>query len=138
MIQTVLLFRVETWVLNSRMERALSSFQHRVARRLTGRQPRRQGNGSQEYPSLADALVESGFKGIGKYITRRQNMIAQYIATRPFLDLCDNYSRKTGERVSQRWWEKAGLYLVGAKKRAAAAAAELDREESIGRRREYP
>ena len=42
-VQAVLLFRAETWVLNTRMERALSSFQHRFARRLTGRQPRRGG-----------------------------------------------------------------------------------------------
>ena len=38
--QAVLLFGVETWVIAPRMERALDSFQHRVARRLTGRQPR--------------------------------------------------------------------------------------------------
>ena len=44
--QAVLLFRAETWVLTPSMERALSSFQHRVAQRLTGRQPRRWGGGS--------------------------------------------------------------------------------------------
>ena len=41
--QAVLLFGAETWVLTPRMELALSSFQHRVARRITGRQPMRQG-----------------------------------------------------------------------------------------------
>ena len=44
--QAVLLFGAETWVLTPNMERALSSFQHRVARRLTGRQPRIRGDGS--------------------------------------------------------------------------------------------
>ena len=39
--QSMLLFGAETWVLTPRMERALSSFQHRVVRRLTERQPRR-------------------------------------------------------------------------------------------------
>ena len=34
--QAVLLFGAETWVLTPRMERALSSFQHRVAQRITG------------------------------------------------------------------------------------------------------
>ena len=43
--QAVLLFGAETWVLTPRMERALSIFQHRVARRLAGRQPRIQGSG---------------------------------------------------------------------------------------------
>ena len=46
--QVVLIFGVETWVLAPRMERALDSFQHRVAQRITGRQPRRQGDGSWE------------------------------------------------------------------------------------------
>ena len=29
------------------------------------------------------------FEEIGVYITRRQNMVTQYIATRPILDLCE-------------------------------------------------
>ena len=48
--QAVLFFGEETWVLTPRMERALSSFQHRAARRITGRQPRRQGDGIWGYP----------------------------------------------------------------------------------------
>ena len=36
-VQAVLIFGSEKWILNPRMERALSSVQHRVARRLTGR-----------------------------------------------------------------------------------------------------
>ena len=41
--QAVLWFGAYTWVLTPRMERALGSFQHRFARRLTVRQPRRRG-----------------------------------------------------------------------------------------------
>ena len=63
--QAVLLFGEETWVLTPRMERALGSFQHWVAQRLTRRQPRRQGGGSWEYPSLEEAMSEAGFEGIG-------------------------------------------------------------------------
>ena len=44
--RAVLLFGAETWVLNSIMERSLSSFQHRVAQRLTRRQPKRRGDDS--------------------------------------------------------------------------------------------
>ena len=87
--QDVLIFGAETWVLTSRTKRALDSFQHRVARRLTGRQPRRRGYGSWSYPPLEEAMGEAGFEGIMKYITRRQNMVAQYIPTRPIMDLCE-------------------------------------------------
>ena len=37
--QAVLLFGAETWVLTPRMERAMDSFQSRIARKITGRQP---------------------------------------------------------------------------------------------------
>ena len=42
-IQVVLLLGSETWFLTPRMEWDLSSFQHRVARRITGRHMRRRG-----------------------------------------------------------------------------------------------
>ena len=75
-------------------------------------------------------MVEAGFKGIGTYITRRQNTVAHYITTRPILDLYERSARRPGARVSRRWREQDSLYLEGAKKRAAAAA-ELDGEEAI-------
>ena len=37
-VQQVLLFGAETWVVTPKMERALSGFLHGAARRLTGRQ----------------------------------------------------------------------------------------------------
>ena len=37
--QQILLFGAESWVLTKNMESALDTFQGRVARRLTGRQP---------------------------------------------------------------------------------------------------
>ena len=42
-LQAVLLFGEETWVLAPRMDRALDRFQHRSAQRITGRHPRRRG-----------------------------------------------------------------------------------------------
>ena len=44
--QAVLLFGSETWVLAARMEKALDRFQSRVARNITGRQPRQKKDGS--------------------------------------------------------------------------------------------
>ena len=51
--QHVLLFGADSWVLIKRMESALDAFQDRVARRLTGRLPRRGRDGNWVYPSLA-------------------------------------------------------------------------------------
>ena len=89
MTQTVFLFKTETCVLTSRMEQALDTNEHRVVWRITRRKPMRQGGGSWAYPPLEGVVGEAGFEGISKYITRRQNMVTQYIATLPFLDLCE-------------------------------------------------
>ena len=81
LVQVVLLFETETWVLTPIMERALSSFHHRVAQRLIRRQKRRQEGGSWYYPPLAVSMAEAGFENIGTYVKRRQNMVVQYIVT---------------------------------------------------------
>ena len=43
--QAVLLFRAETWVLAQRMERVVDSFQSRIARRITRKQPQQRTDG---------------------------------------------------------------------------------------------
>ena len=52
MVQQVLLFGAETWVVTPRMERALNSFMNEAARRIMGRQPRRGWDEKWFYPSL--------------------------------------------------------------------------------------
>ena len=116
-VQAVLLLGAEMWVLTPRIERALESFMHGSARRITGKQPWRGGGGQCTYPPLKEAMREAGFKGIRKAITRRQNTVAQYIATRPILDLCERATQRMGARVYQRWWEKEGIDLEAAKER---------------------
>ena len=76
-VQQVLLFGAETWVLTPRIERALNSFMHGAARWITGRQLRRGWDGKWFYPSLEGAMKESGFKDIRTSINNRQNMVAQ-------------------------------------------------------------
>ena len=63
------------------------------------------------------------------YIRRRQNTVAQYIATRPILDLCKAAERKWTTQVGMRWWEKAGIDLTGARKTSMAEADKDGMEE---------
>ena len=67
-------------------------------------------------------MVEAGLEGVGIYITRRHNTVAQYIAMRPIMDFFERSTRRPGARVSQRWREQSGLDLEGSKERAAEAA----------------
>ena len=102
--QQVLLFRAQSWVLTKKMESALDAFQGRVARRLTGRKPRRGKDGKLFYPSLVGALKEAGFVRARTSVLRRQNTVAQFIVTRPILGICEVAERRRGIRVPQRWW----------------------------------
>ena len=63
-------------------------------------------------------MTGAGFKEIGTYVTRRQNTSAQYIATRPILDLCERSVQRPEAWVSRQWWEQYGLDFEGSKERA--------------------
>ena len=124
-VQQVLLFRAETWVVTPEMEQALSGFLHGAARRLTGRQARREKDGDWHYPSLEGAMKEAGLTDIWTSILRRQNTVAQYIATRPLLDLCEGARAREGAKVPLRWWDQAGIDWETAK----AKGVETDRTD---------
>ena len=78
-------------------------------------------------------MLESGFEGIRKSITRRQNMGVYYIATRPIMDLCERYSRRPGAMVSQQWWKQASIDLEVVKERTEEAATDSESDLDPGR-----
>ena len=53
-------------------------------------------------------------------------MVAQFIAMRPILDLCEGVVRRTGSQVPRRWWEQTGIDWKGDREKAEA------REEAAG------
>ena len=57
-IQAVLLFRVDTWVVTPRMGKVLEGFQNQVVRRMTGQLLRRTMDGTWRY-TLAAASRET-------------------------------------------------------------------------------
>ena len=56
-------------------------------------------------------------------------MVAQYIATRSLLDLCEGSERAPGEQVGMRWWQQVGIDLEGDRESAAATAEGDEGEE---------
>ena len=53
-------------------------------------------------------------------------MVAQYIVTRPLLELCEGATQREGARVTMRWWDQKGIEWEKAK--ARGAETELDSE----------
>jgi len=107
-VQSVLLFGSETWVLSPSMLKALEGFHHRVARQLSGKVgwylPRED---RWVYPPISEVLEEAGLFSIGEYLSHHQNCIAEYVSTRPIFELCTETNVLDGS-ASQRqfWWNK--------------------------------
>ena len=54
-------------------------------------------------------MQEAGLTDIRTSILKRQNTVAQYIATRPLLDLCEGARAREVAKVPLRWWDQAGI-----------------------------
>ena len=72
------------------------------------------------YPYLAGYLKEVSVVRFRTSVLRRQNTVAQFIATRPILGLCEVAERRRGTRVPRRWWEQTGIDWKSAREKAAA------------------
>ena len=73
-------------------------------------------------------MKESGFTDVRTSINRRHNTVAQYIATRPLLDLCEGATQRGGARVTMKWWEQKEIDWEKAKARGAETASESESE----------
>ena len=76
-VQEVLLFGSEKWVVTPPLEKSLAGFHHQAVRRMEGTGPKRQWDGIWVYPHIGEALATVGLYYIGVYITRRQNTVTQ-------------------------------------------------------------
>ena len=62
-------------------------------------------------------MKEAGITDVQTSIHRRQNTVAQYIAMRPLMDLCEGATQREGVQVTLRWWDKTGIDWEKAKAR---------------------
>ena len=109
-VQSVLLYGCETWVITSQVLKALEGFHHRVARRLSGLQPRYLPREDRwDYPPIEEALERAGLFPIEHYISVRQNTLVQNVATRPILDLCRESERLSGSARRTLWWSQPSI-----------------------------
>ena len=107
-VQSVLLYGCETWVITPRVLQVLGGFHHRVARRLSGLMPRFLPQEERwDYPPIEDALREAGMYSIKHYIGVRQNTLAEQVATRPILELCEGTEPASGSPSRLYWWTQA-------------------------------
>ena len=56
-----------------------------------------------DIPPLDTAMQEAGFEDMVKYVLKRNNMVAQYIATRSIMELCEVMVRIPGTWLAIMW-----------------------------------
>ena len=120
-VQAVLLFGSDTWVLTPRLGKSLEGFHHRVARRMADMGPKCQWDRTWVYPPIWTALKMVGLEEIGVFIICHHNTVKQYITTHPIMDLCLVEERKLVMHIYRRWWDHTALEIMGIIERKSAA-----------------
>ena len=104
-VQAVLLYAAETWVLTERMMIALNTFHHRVARYIAGEHIQLLPNGEWKLPRSEEVLEKSGLYRIEEYVKRRKLTITPWVRGRPIFERCLN-SKPAWTNVNKKvWWE---------------------------------
>ena len=81
-------------------------------------------------------MKEAGLTDVRTSINRSQNTVAQYISTRPLLEICKGATQREGARVTLRWWDQTGIDWEKAKARetetesASESGTDMEGEEA--------
>jgi len=105
-VQSVLLFGSETWVLTKKMITALESFHHQCARTITRRYIRQNADGTWTHPNTAETLAAASLFPITEYINRRRETITPFAESRWIYRQCLQ-SQPLPSNVNQLVWWRA-------------------------------
>ncbi len=105
-VQAILLYGSETWVISRTALARLEGFHIRAAYRMAKTNKPKRGPGNVwEYPRLVDVLKECGMKTMEEYIRICRQTIATYVTIRPILAECRRGEGRRGAVPHQWWWE---------------------------------
>lgn len=104
-VQAVLLYGSESWVLTSTMEKKLQSFHRRCARYITGQHIRQNPDETWTCPSSEIVLEQAGLWTIQQYIKRRRNTVEPYARSRPIYQRCETSQPLASSPNQLVWWQ---------------------------------
>ena len=112
-VEAVLLFGAETWVLSKAMETKLQSFHRRCVRALTGQYLTKNPDGTWTCPSSEETLKEAGICTIQESIRKRQDAAKLYARSLPIYKKCEASHPLAGNGNQRVLWEtQDGTSLV--------------------------
>ena len=107
-VQAVLLYGADSWVVSKRDLERLRSFHHRAVRYITGRHIRKKGEDHWEYPHHEDLLKECKLFPIEVYIERRRGTLMNYFAEncKDLLDETKSVKKHPRDAHKLLWWNQ--------------------------------
>ena len=69
-------------------------------------------------------MIKAGLKELDIYIAISNNIVDQYIANRPTLDLCLEAEKRPEKRLEKWWWGQAELIIVSTREDTEAGGME--------------
>ncbi len=106
-IQAILLYGSETWVISLQAMARREGFHIRAAWCMAQKHKPWQGPWKEwVYLKSEDVLRECGMKSIAEYIQTRRQTIELYVSTRPILQECRQGEQQRGTVPHQWWWEQ--------------------------------
>ena len=107
-VQAVLLYGADSWVITDKNWRKLRSFHNKALRYMTGKHIIKHSEDNWEYPCHASLQWECGLFGIETYIQRRRGTLRKYLEDNR-KDLLEEAKRtKTPARNANKilWWNQ--------------------------------
>jgi len=105
-VQTVLLYGSESWVISKDQMRQLRSFHQRCPRYITRRHIRENPDGTWTHPPSQEVLEEAGLLPIEDYIQKRKDTIYKYARGRPIMEECRASCQASGSNGHFVWWSQ--------------------------------
>jgi len=102
-IQSVLLYGSESWVISQRLRRRLDSFHHRCARYMANKHIRQLPNGEWDFPDTTEVLEICKLNPLSTYIAKRKSHLLHNYAE----PHCEVYRRCLSISSTDRravWW----------------------------------
>ena len=103
-IQSVLLYGSESWVISNHSMKTLRSFHRRCARYITGKHIWKDENENWHYPNSNEVLKMAGLLPIEEYIAQRKIAVMKYVINRPIFQKCLSSKPIAGNVNQQIWW----------------------------------
>ena len=100
-VQAILLYGSESWVVPESILQQVRSFHHRAARYLTQKHIRQNSEGQWFHPPTLDVLAEAGLFSIDEYIRRRKTKVLAFVQDRPLYAACLASKPFSNRKV---WW----------------------------------